>query len=49
MTEPITASLTRPLPKLASAWTENIRFNPASGEIFENFGFSGSVDQTNRC
>jgi hypothetical protein len=49
MTEPITASLISPLAKLASAWLENSRFNPASGEIFENFGFSESADQTSRC
>ena len=33
MTAPITASLTRPLTKLASACFENSRLKPASGEI----------------
>ena len=49
MTAPITASLMRPLAKLASAWLENSRFNPASGEILRSFGFSGSADHTRRC
>ena len=40
MTEPSTASLMRPLTKLAIACLENSRLSPASGEILENFGLS---------
>ncbi len=42
ITVPISASLTRPLTKLAIACLENSRLRPASGEILENFGVSDS-------
>src|SRR5262249_55300385 len=49
MMVPISASLIRPLTKLASACLENRRPKPASGEIFESFGLSASSDHTKRC
>ena len=35
--------------KFASACLENMRLKPASGEIFDSFGLSGSPDHTRRC
>ena len=49
MMPPISASLSRPLTKFASACLENRRFKPASGEILESFGLSDSADHTSRC
>ena len=49
MMAPISASLARPLMKFASACLEKRRLKPASGEILESFGLSGSPDQTKRC
>lgn len=49
MSPPTSASLTIPLTKLTSACFENRRLAPATGEIFDSRGLSGSADHSRRC
>ena len=46
ITAPSNASLARPLAKLASACRENSRAIPATGEMPDNLGMSGSAENT---
>ena len=49
ITAPNSASLAKPLTKLAKATMENSRMKPAIGEIFDKPGFSGSNEKMMRC
>ena len=49
MIEPTSRSLARPFAKFASAWRENSRAAPASGEIRDSCGLIGSAENTRRC